>query len=433
MNIEDHSFGASRNGRIGSLSTRRAMSFAQRLIARVTTLAFVLSTVGCACTPLPPKATPSDDRPSAGSNSAAAQMKAQVSLVHAAARIAALESASDSLAGIELDTSKRVVTVWWKGAVTPALREEIDHQARQADVRIRVQAASYSRMELTRARKALVAKRASSPQVVRVSALKDGSGIEVGITPGSRAPVVTSEVPVRVVAESTIRQTSRLDDSVPWWGGAKAVSSSRQCSTGFAVARYFLWWETSRGILTAGHCAPGGNVPFNDGAGEFIGTAEPPPANPLRDTDSLYITSQAAPRIYDGGVGIGEFSKPVIGSTPLFPGQFVCTSGASTGVHCNIMITSTEETLFPPDGSIIDGVAFGTEQGGAVATGTGDSGGPVFTLAPDTTKVLAAGLMVVGSDTVPCTIAGPDECFKTVGFVYIGYVLDTHAATLLTQ
>jgi len=156
--------------------------------------------------------------------------------------------------------------------------------------------------------------------------------------------------------------------------------------------------------------------------------------NPLRDTDSLYIPAESsAPRIYDGGVGVGEFSKPITGSTLLFPGQYVCTSGAATGVYCNIMITSTENIFFPPDGSFVDGVALATEQAGAVATGLGDSGGPVFTLAPDTGKAIAAGLMIGGMDDVPCTISGPARCFKSVAFVYIGYVLEAHDLRLLTQ
>ncbi|MEV6810870.1 hypothetical protein [Micromonospora sp. NPDC051296] len=64
-------------------------------------------------------------------------------------------------------------------------------------------------------------------------------------------------------------------------------------------------------MLTAEHCAPGGGVRFVDPTGEQIGVAEPAPARRL--SDSLYIPTRSAARIYDGGVG----GRPVAGRPPV--------------------------------------------------------------------------------------------------------------------
>jgi hypothetical protein len=99
------------------------------------------------------------------------------------------------------------------------------------------------------------------------------------------------------------------------------------CTTGFARHKTFFGFETSRGVLTAGHCDKPGGSTFVTGAGKVIGST----AGPLGTSDSTYIVGPSAGRMYDGGVGVGEFSKAVIGTVPNFRARFVCTSGAATG------------------------------------------------------------------------------------------------------
>jgi hypothetical protein len=82
---------------------------------------------------------------------------------------------------------------------------------------------------------------------------------------------------------------------------------------------------------------------------------------------------------------------------------------------------------------IVDAVALASQQHGSVAAGSRDSGGPVFTLAADPNKVVAAGLTVAGVNQLPCQIAGPTTCFNTVAFVDITYILGAHNTRLLTQ
>lgn len=405
-------------------------------------LGLVMLVGGCADLHKTTKPIPTTGEPSAGSNASEALMAAQAPLVAAAEKIRKIDPAGTGLGGIRLQVKEHVLDVWWKGNVPAALHEEIGRQEREGVIKVTLRAAKYSQRELDEAAKTIVTNRNSYPgRLVRVTPHFDGSGLEVAFDEITGVVHVDSPVDTNVVQAPSVTQTSRANDSPPWWAGGVTrpmmnVTGMSPCSTGFAVHRLFFGWETSRGILTANHCYPSGNVWFSDGAGDPIGLAEPRPTGTGWLTDSLYITTNSGARIFDGGVGVGEFSKPVVGSTSLFPGQFVCTSGAATGVHCDIRIDSinNHSVLLLPSLSFVDGVALASQVSGAVATGVGDSGGPVFTLAwPDPSKVLAAGMMVGGLNSTQCQIAGQTGCFSRVAFVDIYMILLNHDASLLTQ
>jgi hypothetical protein len=193
---------------------------------------------------------------------------------------------------------------------------------------------------------------------------------------------------------------------------------------------------STRGLLTADHCGCGGNLIFNNGAGVPIGVSEPSANNNLF-TDSQFIIGNSGPAIYDGGVGVGEFSKPVVGEQTNVVGMLTCTSGADSGVHCGIHIDSVNNAFSIPGAlcstfPFVEGVSIAHQIDGTVATSIGDSGGPVFTLAADPSTVNAAGMMFGGMTPTACGSFGT-TCFNVVAFHDIDTLKSSHNVNVVTS
>lgn len=379
-----------------------------------------------------PKKVSTSREPSAGSNAASAIMTAQAPLVRAAEQIQKLDASGTGLGGIRLQVDMRTLEVWWRGEPPETVRKEIARQERKTGIKVVVQSAQYSQKELIETARNIISKAKEYPGLVSAGPLVDASGLEIGVTDTERASSFKFPTPVRVVSRKGIVPLySRGDDSPPWWAGAvtrPAVNDRVTCSTGFAMAQ-----GSTHGILTAEHCFCGGGVNFTNGVGVPIGPAELASTRKV-PTDSLFVVGDSGPATYDGGVGVGEFSKPVVGSSSNFAGMGVCTSGAATGVHCNIFIdiTGLVFTSTCSGESFIQGVSLATQVDGGVAAGSGDSGGPVFTLTgPDNSQVKAAGIISVGSNPTPCQGFGTD-CFNQVGFTDIDSLESSHGASVMT-
>jgi len=141
-------------------------------------------------------------------------------------------------------------------------------------------------------------------------------------------------------------------------------------------------------MLTAEHCGGAGAI-YRDGGGDLMGPAE----RVDRSIDAVSIRTSASPRIYDGGALPGtEFSKPVVALGRNWPGEWICTSGAASGVHCDIRIVATETTLDWGNHTSYR-VAIAEQVSMLAAAGDGDSGGPVFTLTADSSGVIGLGLI----------------------------------------
>jgi hypothetical protein len=399
-------------------------------------LCFAALVIGCVPRSESEKPTQTNDDPAVGSNAAQEIMAEQIPLITAANQISQLDPKRIGLGGIRLKVKSGVVEVWWKGEVPDKVRAEAERQQRENQVQIEFHSSKYNETELDEAAQSVLARRAEYSGLSYVGPQVDGSGLVVGLTNLEGSDTLSFPIESKVVQAEVMVPTTRADDSPPWWAGGvtMAVGGPGACSTGFAVHRTFLGIEYSRGILTANHCFFGGGVTFTDGTGQAIGVAEPRPTGTSLVTDSLYIPTTSGARTFDGGVGVGEFSKPVVALTRVIPGMSVCTSGAAAGVHCGITITSiNNNSVFAfPSGAFVQGVAFGTQDSGSVATAPGDSGGPVFTLDSDPSRVRAAGMIVGGFTPTACLIPGQTGCLSSVAFVDISYVLISHNASLLT-
>jgi hypothetical protein len=394
-----------------------------------------LTLVGLATSPAlaGEKPSPTDDRLPDG----AELQIAQAPLLDLAQAVSNADPDRAQLGGIQLQVEQRAVQIYWKGAVPDDVYRLVE-EARGNGIAATIDEARYAGVELKQAQDQVMERRDSYPGLTSVGPMPDGSGLRVGAQDPKAFKTDTFPLEATIVQEDQITSTARLTDTPPFWGGGAArPSTGGFCSTGFAVAHY-TWWgaEIDRGLLTAEHCAPGGNATYTTGAGSFIGSSGPTGFNFLAPfSDTQFIKASSAPRVFGGGVG-SSFSRAVAGWTPLWPGTVVCTSGASTGEHCTNVVYAVGVFAITNSGLVL-GMDFAFDYTAAgVASGAGDSGGPVYTLAwwDPNKKVLAAGMIDNGLFTVGCPPGSiATTCYRNVGFVDINYALIAQGARLLTS
>lgn len=320
------------------------------------------------------------DAPPAGFASWSELMKVQERLDIKAERI--LAKRDDAFAGIEVSAERRLLTVYWKGQ-PPAAADAAMAEARSDEDQVEMLPAGYSEAELI----AEGDKIANEDGVTAVAPKVDGSGLLVSMLPGHLG-LIFSPIPI-TTDQADPQAASRADDSPPYWGGARWNG----CSNGFAISI-----NGSSKMLSAGHCGANGNI-AKDGGGQTMGTV----AGDNNSRDRLYINTNSAGRIYNGGVGAGEFSNAVSGATRSFVGNFICTSGAYSGTRCNSKVTAVNQTI--NIGYLVYETVRAEQQDRQAAIGNGDSGGPVYSVASDNTKVIAKGTntAIDLSTARPCT------------------------------
>ena len=272
-------------------------------------------------------------------------------------------------AGIALEDAQ--VALWWKGAVPASMTAVVAQARRIAPVRIAPAAHSLAELQAAAATiRARVDADPSSPvHAVKIPA--DGSGLVLGTEPARAAASVAPalprvDVPVTIVREAPLTETSRDDDAAPWSGGAMIRNGGSFCTAGFGVRN----GANARYILTAAHCGQSGNR-ITDGRGEWIGDVGPR----HQDHDvALIPTSNASDRIYVGGANSNS-TRVVDGWDWTFVGEFLCQSGVTSanqtgGPVCNIKVLfyyNDREDLVEAE-----------QMNGQPAARGGDSGGPIY-------------------------------------------------------
>ncbi|HEV8562712.1 MAG TPA: S1 family peptidase [Actinophytocola sp.] len=314
----------------------------------------------------------------------------------------------DGYAGITAAPQNRRLDVFWHGPVPPKVAQAITDARR--DVPVTLAPARYSERELLDEAARIVPGRGVSD----VSPVVDGTGLTVSVTgsasDGRQIPEIrAAKVPVTIEPFTTIEpQFNRQADTPPYYGGARY---SVGCSTGFAVQQ-----QGESRMLSAGHCANEGQT-VADGNGQTMGKITL--KNPIRDT--LFIRATSAARVYVNGVFSGD-SIPVRGVSANYVGNVVCTSGAATGTHCPIVVLATKVSTKTESG-IFEPMVKAKHLFGGVASGKGDSGGPVFDFwdKDGHQSATAKGTISAGADSVgPCELSS--KCGKTV---YYADIVDT--------
>jgi hypothetical protein len=348
-------------------------------------------------------------------------MAVQQRLDDAAEKI--VDARDGNYTGIVVSAENHQLTVYWKGGRPTDTAARAIAAAQQQDT-VKVLPARYSEQELLARANRLV--RAGG--VASVTPKVDGSGLSVSVAPGrKRLSPNTSDVPLaQTEAPQQPQLASRGDDSPPYWGGARWSTSAGSCSTGFAISI-----GGNSKMLSAGHCASNGAT-ASDGGGQVMGTVSGD--DDLHDR--LYINTWSAGRIYDGGVGTGEFSKPVVGASHSFVGDWLCTSGAYSGARCNEQVKAVNQTIWV--GHSITQLVMAEQVDHTNAIGNGDSGGPVFSLsASDFNKVIAKGTntAIDTSTQVPCTgipTGGGRICAWRFYYVDVVNSLNAYGASIIT-
>ncbi|AUI58428.1 trypsin-like peptidase domain-containing protein [Amycolatopsis sp. BJA-103] len=289
----------------------------------------------------------------------------------------------------------------YKGPVPDAVQTAIAQARRTGPVIIK--AARYSLAELETAMARITGKLRTQPggPAHSIEITPDGQGLVVGVdraTTASALDLPQVSIPVQIAhRERLTPYVGRHNDAPPYWGGAEIVNTdvSAGCSSGFGVRN-----GGQRYLLTAGHCGRPGGGWENGDRSRFVGNA----THEHVEHDLLLIATDAGGRIYDGGVGTGEFSKGVSGWAWVIGGEELCSSGAVSGAICGHVVEAFGKVLcgYDPYGNYecYSGLVQSRHRTGAIAGRPGDSGGPVFSL-DGTDRVVAKGTITGGQINGP--------------------------------
>ncbi len=301
------------------------------------------------------------------------------------------QEARSGFAGLAIAGGK--VTVWFKGEPSPSVARAL--RAARQDAPVAVEHAPHSIAELEAASDEMVRWLKAHPDspLHTVEIANAGRGLVLAAdAPLDLTDLPSVDVPVDLANRPRILPTSgRLADVAPFWGGGRINNGDNNaiCTSGFAVAAGGV-----RYMLTAGHCGrPGGSWQTGNDA-LTIGWATLEHVN----HDLLLIPANVGGRIYDGGIGVGEFSKQVVGWGWAAPGEYVCHSGSVSGATCGIRNTTGSFTATTCGNDAYGNyecygdLVLAEKVDGATAARPGDSGGPVFTLS-GANAVIAKGTL----------------------------------------
>jgi len=148
-------------------------------------------------------------------------------------------------------------------------------------------------------------------------------------------------------------------------------------------------------------------------------------------TDQPSTDRGTSARVWIGGAGDRrEAARTVTDTSPTVKGMWICSSGATTGENCGIKVSDVDvmqRAALPRSGATytVRHTARGYRADGGVASGNGDSGGPVFAPArAGTDDVHAIGVIHGGVDgaRVRCGDYASIDCSASVIFVPVAEV-----------
>jgi hypothetical protein len=313
------------------------------------------------------------------------------------------EVGSAGFAGFVVTPESCRLDLYWVGAPPPAVTELV-----RGDRRVVVHDDAYhDHAELSQAAETLApgspSGRSTGVEITSVAIPPEGAGLRVGVDAEGRpidvraiAAKLSADVgvPVRVVIERPSRPFGRIDDRAPWSAGGRAMirvsdgGSERwsACSLGYGLRDPRTMREYA---VTAAHCfdEAADATAWNGSRRAQIGHWS---AMSLL-LDVAYVATDGSPEgrgtsahVWSGGVGDGrQRARTVTGSSPTVKGMWVCGSGAATGENCGIKVSDVDVmqlATLPRSGATytVRHTARGYRTDRGVASGSGDSGGPVF-------------------------------------------------------
>jgi hypothetical protein len=229
-----------------------------------------------------------------------------------------------------------------------------------------------------------------------------------------------------VVGQKSIPYTTRSTDvGAKNAGGMIRGSDGGGCTSGFAIKRSGYTWTT-----TARHCTAASYRSWDlDTAQSQYGnsyTADAGTGNRMLTGDGFYWMFDGA---WNNSAG---YHKTVWGLADVSQGNAICSSGANSGVHCNLIVENMNEAFNDGFGSY-SSIRVHAQSG--IAGAHGDSGGPMLIPASDGTHVWAVG-MLQGSNQAQTSSCGSlrvaTTCSAWVEFTSERVFLNNMGATLYT-
>jgi streptogrisin D len=404
--------------------------------------------------PLPPPGAPADP-PSPGAQCNVPQDRppwaeqAELLDLVEATRGVLDEVGSAGFAGFVVTPERCRLDLYWVGAPPPAVTEVV-----RGDRRVVVHDdADHDHAELSRAAETLApgspVERSAGVEVTSVAIPPEGTGLRVGVDAEGRSIDVRAAaaklstdvgVPVRVVIEGPSRPFGRIDDRAPWSAGGRAMvrvngrDAERwsACSLGYGLRDPR---STREYAVTAAHCfdEAADAIAWNGGRRAPIGALG---AMSLQlDVAYVVVDEPTGPgtsaHVWSGGVSDRQQGvRTVTGSSPTVKGMWVCGSGAATGENCRIKVGDVDvmqRATLPRSGATytVRHTARGYRTDRGVASGSGDSGGPVFAPSgPGRDGAHAVGVIHGGVDgaRVDCGDLAATECSASVIFVPVAEI-----------
>jgi hypothetical protein len=364
------------------------------------------------------------------------------------------EVGSEGFAGFVVTPETCRLDLYWVGA-PPAAVTELVRGNRRVVVH---DDADHAHAELSRAAETLAPgsplAQSAGVEITSVAIPPEGVGLRVGVDDEGRPIDVRATaaklsadvgVPVRVVIERASRPFGRIDDRAPWSAGGRAMirvsdggsadgGSERwsACSLGYGLRDPRTMREYT---VTAAHCfdeaadATAWNGSRRAPIGQWSAMSLP--------LDVAYVAIDEPPgrgtsaHVWSGRVSDGQQgARTVTGSSPTVKGMWVCGSGAATGENCGIKVTDvdvTQRATLPRSGATytVRNTARGYRTDRGAASGSGDSGGPVFAPSgPGRDGAQAVGVIHGGVDgaRAGCGDRAATECSASVIFVPVAEV-----------
>lgn len=222
---------------------------------------------------------------------------------------------------------------------------------------------------------------------------------------------VDVKVSVAGEEEATIPAAGRNSDSSPFYAGGVMSSSGGGCSAGFAMK-----YAGVNRITTARHC----NKSYKTLNGKSYGST----VKTNHAGQARILSGKGAGRTWDGAWNDSKgFNKRVTGYRDVSLGDFVCTNGANSGVHCNVKVTAMKVAWDDGyGGGAANNIKAVQQSSKNIAAIQGDSGGPV--IYPNGTGTVGAvgmiqaisGTALTGTACGSVRSLGKNKCSKTVLF-----------------
>jgi hypothetical protein len=344
-----------------------------------------------------------------------------------------------------VDISSRSMTLLWHGKT--ALQQRAIAEGRRRGLAVSIRHVPYTQASVDRATRRLLDPRNASKlhgfQVTSVAGPTPGNDrltVSGTLNRGERtnAAALKAATPqlttasesltgmkaTFVPARPAIPYTTRSTDVSPYnAGGMIRGSNGSGCTSGFAIMRSGYTWAT-----TARHCDAASWTAWDRSSSSYGSRydADAGTGNRMLTGDGFYW-------MFDGAWNNSSgYHKTVWGLADVSIGSSICSSGANSGVHCDLIVDQMRESFNDGYGSF-SSIRVHARSG--IAGAHGDSGGPMLIPASDGTHVWAVG-MLQGSQEAQTSSCGSlrisTTCSAYVEFTSMRVFVNDMGATLYT-